>query len=70
MIRAQLTIPDMVLTAAALVVLYPLAAAFYKILDANAGELGTGTAYLFQMVVPGLVVTLLVIVFAIAVGGR
>lgn len=70
MSRAQLTIPDLVFAVAALVTLTPLAAAFYSTLDANAGELGTGTAYLFQMVVPGLVLTLLIIVFAIAVGGR
>jgi len=70
MTRAQLTIPDMVFAVASIVVLYPLAAAFYDVLHANAGDLSTGTAYLFQMVVPGLVVTILIILFAIAVGGR
>lgn len=70
MSRAQLTIPDLVWFAAGLVALAGLAPAIYMVLDQRASSLGTGTAFLMQMVVPGLVATLLVILFAIAVGGR
>lgn len=68
--RGQLTIPDVVLFAAALVILSGLAPVFYALLNENASEFSTGTVMLYQLVVPGLVMTLLVIVFAIATGGE
>jgi len=68
-IRAQLTIPDLVYFAAGLVALAGLAPVLYAVLDSSAGDLGTGSAFLYQAIVPGLVVTMLIILFAIASGG-
>lgn len=65
--RAQLTIPDVVEIAAGLAILAGLSPVLYKFI--NSSDAGTGTSLLIQMVVPGLVVTVLVIMFAIAVGG-
>jgi len=67
--RGQLTIPDMVFFGAALVIIAGLAEPIYDLLNQQAGELGTGAGYLLQMVVPGLLITLLIIFFAIASGG-
>lgn len=68
--RGQLTIPDMVYFGAGLVVLAGLAPAIYRLLNDQAGTLSTGSAYLLQMVVPGILITMLIIFFAIAVGGE
>lgn len=68
--RGQITVPDLVYFAAALAALAGLAPVVYGVLDMRAGDLGTGEAFLVQLAVPGLVLTLIVILFAIAVGGR
>lgn len=67
--RGQLTIPDVVFFGAGLLIVAGLAAPIYELLNQQAGELGTGAAYLLQMVVPGLLITMLIIFFAIASGG-
>ena len=67
--RGQLTIPDVVFFGAGLVIIAGLAQPIYDLMNQQAGELGTGAAYLLQMVVPGLLITMLIILFAIASGG-
>lgn len=68
--RGQITIPDVVYFGTSLLILAGLAPAIYMLLDDRAADLGAGFAFLAQMVVPGLVVTMLLVLFAIAVGGR
>lgn len=70
MTRAQVTIPDVVFFGVALLLLGVFAEPIYQLLNQRAGDLGAGEAFLLQMVVPSLVVTLLIIIFAIAIGGR
>lgn len=67
--RAQITIPDIVYFGAGMVILAALAQPLYYLLNENASELGTGTVMLSQLLVPGLLMTMLVIFFALAVGG-
>jgi hypothetical protein len=67
--RGRLTIVDVVFIAVSVAVLAALAPAVYTLLQQQAGELGTGSGYLFQMVVPGIVATLLVVTYATATGG-
>lgn len=64
--RGQITIPDIVFFAAALIIIGGFAGPIYQLLNDNAGELSASSAYLLQMAVPGLLVTLLVIFFALA----
>jgi len=70
--RGQITIPDIVFFAAALIILAGFARPIYQLLNDNASELSAGSGYLLQMVVPGLLVTMLIIFFALATtrGGR
>lgn len=68
--RAQITIPDVVFFAAALLILGAFAEPIYQLLNDRAANLGPGEAFLLQMVVPSMVITMLIIIFAIAVGGR
>ncbi|MCG1002861.1 MULTISPECIES: hypothetical protein [Halobacterium] len=68
--RAQLTIPDVVYGAAALLILSALAPVVYQLLNQNAGDFRIGTTMLWQLVVPGMVMTLLIVIFSTAVGGR
>lgn len=67
--RARLTPVDIVMLVASVAVLGMLAGPIFSILDQQAGVLGTGPAYLFRMAVPGMVATVLVVTYAIAVGG-
>lgn len=67
--RGQITIPDIVFFAAAFVVLAGLVPVLYRVLNEQAPNLGTGTVMLYQIIVPALVVTVLLVFFAIAVGG-
>lgn len=67
--RAQITIPDVVFFAVGIVVLAGLAPVIYRLLGKNASSFSTGTVMLYQIVIPGLVVTLVVVMFTIAVGG-
>lgn len=68
--RGQITIPDVVYFAAGFVVLAALAPAIYQLLGERSSEFSTGTVMLWQIVVPGLAVTLVVVLFALAVGGK
>lgn len=70
MSRAQLTIPDVVFFGVGLAILGAFSPVIYQLLDMRADQLSTGSAFLLQMVVPGVLVTMLIILFAIASGGR
>lgn len=68
--RAQVTIPDVVYFGAGFLIIALLAQPIYQLINQQAGELGAGAGYLLQMVIPGFLMTMLIILFAIAVGGR
>lgn len=67
--RARLTPVDVVFAATSLAMVAFFAQPVYTALNDNADALGTGAAYMFQMLMPALIVTLLFVVFATAVGG-
>lgn len=67
--RARLTIIDVVWITAALFVAGVLIGPIFTALENNAGSLGTGEAYLFQMVPAGIVLTILIVLWQIAVTG-
>ena len=68
--RGRITIVEVVFFAASIAVLAFVTEPMYSILDQYASELGTGEAFLFRMVVPGLIMTVLVLVYTTAVGGH
>lgn len=61
--RGRLTPVDIVFYGVAVFLVGQLSVPIYTVLSNNAGEMGTGTAYLFQMVFPGLVMTILIVVY-------
>lgn len=67
--RARLTPVDIVYYGVALLLLGFLAEPMYLVLNDQAGELGTGSGLLFQMIFPSLVVTLMFVVFLTGVSG-
>lgn len=67
--RARLTPVDVVYYGVALMLLGFLARPMYRVMNDNAGAVGTGTAYIFQMVYPALLVTLLVVVYTTGASG-
>ena len=67
--RARLTPVDIVYYGVAVLLLGFLAQPMYQVLNDNAGELGTGEAYLFQLVFPALVVTIMVVVYLTGASG-
>lgn len=67
--RARLTPIDVVFYGAAIFVLAALAAPMYTILQANAGELGPAAGLLFQMPFPGLVMTILIVIYLTGAAG-
>lgn len=66
--RGRITPVDVIFFAATMTALGFLIAPMYSALNANASHLTTPTAYLFQMVPAGLVMTLIIIVWRTAVG--
>lgn len=67
--RARLTIGDMIYYGATLVFVAPLLVVFLNGLDNNAGQLGVGEAYLFQLLAPVFILTLLAVIWFTAVVG-
>jgi hypothetical protein len=67
--RARLTPVDVVFIGVAIFVLGNLAPAVYTVLSNNSGELSTGAAYLFQLVFPGLIMTILIVTYVTGVSG-
>ena len=68
-VRGRLTVPDIVFVFATLAFGSPLIVVFYDSLDANAGQLGTGEAYLFLLIGPLLALVLLSTIWLKAVRG-
>ncbi|WP_049970762.1 hypothetical protein [Haladaptatus cibarius] len=67
--RGRLTPVDVVYYGVAVLLLGFLAEPMYTVMNDNAGELGTGTAYLFQLAFPAMVVTVLTVVYLTGVSG-
>lgn len=70
MTRARLTIVDVVTAAASVAVLGILAKPMMTALRNNSGDLGQMEAFLFLAIPPALVMSLFVLIFATAIGGR
>lgn len=67
--RARLTVPDvlfLLLSFGFLAALYPV---FWDGLQANADKMSTGTAYLFQLLLPFAILVLFTMIYATAVRG-
>lgn len=64
--RGRLTPVDVVFFGVGFTALAFLGEPFYSLLSQNSGDLGTGTEFLFTMIVPGLVLTLLFSIYAIS----
>ncbi len=67
--RGRLTPVDIVYYGVAVLLLGFLAEPMYTVLNDNAGSLDTGTAYLFQLVFPALVVSVLTVVYLTGASG-
>ncbi|RDZ65976.1 hypothetical protein C5B90_06410 [Haloferax sp. Atlit-12N] len=67
--RGRITVPDVVYTTATLAFVGALAPVFYDGLDANAGQLGTGEAFLFQLIGPLLALVLMSVIWFKATRG-
>lgn len=67
--RARLTMPDVVMLLAALAFGAPLIMVFTDAMETNAGIMSTGELYLYQLLVPGLIIVMLAVVFRKAVRG-
>jgi hypothetical protein len=69
--RGRITIPDVVFVFAVLLVLSELWPVVWALLNANAGEMRTGTVYLFRLILPfsGLVLLAMIYVKSLAGSG-
>lgn len=67
--RARLTPVDVVFYGVALLLLAFMAEPMYSTLRDNAGHLGTGEAYLFQMIYPATILTLMSVIWLTAASG-
>jgi hypothetical protein len=67
--RARITLVDIIYIAVSMAVLAFLAPVLYDLLAAKAGVLGTGELYLFQLIVPGILITMLMVIYSTAVSG-
>lgn len=67
--RARLTLIDVIFMGVSLFVIGIVAGPVFEILDDQAGVIGTGPAFMFRIVVPGLIVTLMVVIWRTSLGG-
>lgn len=67
--RARLTPVDVIYIGVGIAVLAFLVEPLYMLMNANAGELGKAEAFLFQMIVPGIVMTILYVMYSTAISG-
>lgn len=67
--RARLTPVDVVFFGVVIFILGHLAGPVYQILSENSADLGTGTAYMFYMIFPAMILTVLSLVYLTAVSG-
>lgn len=68
-LRARLTPVDVVFFGVALMLLAFFADPIYTVMRDNASSLGPGEAYLFQMIFPALVVTIMSVVYLTGASG-
>ena len=67
--RGRLTLPDVVFVLATLAFMTPLYLVLSDGLDENAAQIGDGTAYLIQLILPMAVLVMLALIWAKAVAG-
>jgi hypothetical protein len=67
--RARLTPVDAVFIGVAIFILGNLAQPVYTVLANNVGEMSTGAAYVWQLVFPGMIMTILVVIYVTGVSG-
>jgi len=67
--RARLTPVDAVFIAVAIFVFGNLAAPVYTVLANNTGSMSTGAAYVWQLIFPGLIMTILIVTYVTGVSG-
>jgi ABC-type transport system involved in cytochrome c biogenesis permease subunit len=68
-VRARLTPVDVVFYGVALLLLSFMAEPIYTTLRDNADRLGTGEAYLFQLIFPAMILTLISVVYLTGASG-
>lgn len=67
--RGRLTLIDVIWLGVSLFLIGVMAGPIFTVVDNHAAILGTGPAYMFRIVVPGLIVTLMVVLWVTAIGG-
>lgn len=67
--RGRLTPVDVVYYGTALLLLSFLAAPMYQVMNDNASSLGAGSGYLFQLVFPAMVITIVSVVYLTGASG-
>lgn len=67
--RGRLTPVDVVFYGVAIFILAIMASPIYTLLSQNSGSLQTGEAYLFQMVFPALIGTIMTVIILTAASG-
>lgn len=69
MMRARLTPVDVVFYGVAIFLLAVFAKPIYTVMNDNAGYLGTGEGYLFQLIFPAVILTVMSVIWLTAVSG-
>lgn len=67
--RGRITVPlvmQLLMAVAAVGALYPV---FWTLFNERVGEMSTGTAYLWQLVLPFIALVMLTVIFRSAIGG-
>jgi len=67
--RARLTPVDAVFIGVAIFILGNLAGPVYTVFANNTGSMSTGTAYVWQLIFPGLIATVLIVTYVTGVSG-
>lgn len=67
--RARITIPDLMFTLMSLAFLGALWPVFYSVMEQQALDMDPGTLYIYQLLLPGLIIVMFSLVYAKAAGG-
>lgn len=68
-VRARLTPIDVIFIGLAVFILGNLAPVVYTVFADHADEMSTGAAYVWQLIFPGMIVTILVVIYVTGVSG-
>ena len=68
-VRARLTPVDVIYIGIALFILGNLAPAVYTTFSNNAGEMSTGAVYVWQLIFPGMIMTIIIVTYVTGVSG-